>query len=173
MQPHATTQEIEFAPGKTLSIETGRIAKQSNGSVVVRLGDTMVLSTATLADSPKEGRNFFPLTVDYREKFAAGGKVPGGFIKREGRPTDKETLTARLVDRAIRPLFPDGFYYDTHHGNFVISAGKDYDADVLAGVGASAALMLSGAPFGGPTAEVRVARIDGEFVINPTIDQTD
>ncbi len=173
MQPHATTQEIEFAPGKTLSIETGRIAKQSNGSVVVRLGDTMVLSTATLADSPKEGRNFFPLTVDYREKFAAGGKVPGGFIKREGRPTDKETLTARLVDRAIRPLFPDGFYYDTHLVNFVISAGKDYDADVLAGVGASAALMLSGAPFGGPTAEVRVARIDGEFVINPTIDETE
>jgi len=173
MQPHATVREIEFAPGKTLSIETGRIAKQANGSVVVRLGDTMVLSTATLADSPKEGRNFFPLTVDYREKFAAGGKVPGGFIKREGRPTDKETLTARLVDRAIRPLFPDGFFYDTHLVNFVISAGKDYDADILAGVGSSAALLLSGAPFGGPIAEVRVARVDGEFVVNPTIDETE
>ena len=170
--PDATIQSIEFAPGRSLSIETGRIARQANGSTVVRLGDTMVLSTATLSDSIQEGKNFFPLTVDYREKFAAGGKVPGGFIKREGRPTDKETLTARLVDRAVRPLFPDGFYHSVHLVNFVISAGDDYDADILAGVGSSAALLLAGAPFQGPMAEVRVGRVEGDFVINPTIQQT-
>jgi polyribonucleotide nucleotidyltransferase len=171
MKPQATIEDIEFVPDRTLSLETGRIAKQANGSVVVRLGDTMVLSTATISDTVKNS-DFFPLTVDYREKFAAGGKVPGGFIKREGRPTDKETLTARLIDRAIRPLFPDGFYHDVHVVNFVISAGRDYDADVIAGVGSSAALMLSGAPFGGPIAEVRVARVDGEYVVNPTMEET-
>jgi polyribonucleotide nucleotidyltransferase len=172
MTPDAITQEIEFVPERTLSLETGRIAKQADGSVVVRLGDTMVLSTATLSDSVRN-ENFFPLTVDYREKFAAGGKVPGGFIKREGRPTDKETLTARLIDRAIRPLFPDGFYHDVHIVNFVISAGQDHDADVIAGVGSSAALMLSGAPFQGPIAEVRVGRVDGEYIVNPTMQQTE
>lgn len=156
-----------------MSIETGRLAKQANGAVVTRLGDTMVLSTATLADEPREGTDFFPLTVDYREKFAAGGKVPGGFIKREGRPTDKETLTARLIDRAIRPLFPDGFYNNVHIVNYVFSADEKYDADVVAGVGASAALMLSGAPFDGPIAEVRVGRVDGEYVVNPTMEQTE
>jgi polyribonucleotide nucleotidyltransferase len=171
MKPQATIEDIEFAPDRTLSLETGRIAKQADGSAVVRLGDTMVLSTATISDSVRNS-NFFPLTVDYREKFAAGGKVPGGFIKREGRPTDKETLTARLIDRAVRPLFPDGFYHDVHVVNFVISAGRDYDADVIAGVGSSAALMLSGAPFGGPIAEVRVGRVDGEYVVNPTMEQT-
>jgi polyribonucleotide nucleotidyltransferase len=155
-----------------MTIETGRLAKQANGSVVVRLGDTMVLSTATLSDEVREGTNFFPLTVDYREKFAAGGKVPGGFIKREGRPTDKETLTARLIDRAIRPLFPDGFYYNVHLVNYVVSADERHDADVVAGVGASAALMLSGAPFDGPIAEVRVGRVDGEYVVNPTMEET-
>jgi len=171
--PDAITQEIEYAPGKTMTIETGRLAKQANGSVVVRLGDTMVLSTATLSDEVREGTNFFPLTVDYREKFAAGGKVPGGFIKREGRPTDKETLTARLIDRAIRPLFPDGFYYNVHLVNYVVSADDRHDADVVAGVGASAALMLSGAPFDGPIAEVRVGRVDGEYVVNPTMEETE
>lgn len=169
--PEATIQEIEFAPGRTMTLETGRLAKQANGSVVVRLNDTMVLSTATLSDEIREGTNFFPLTVDYREKFAAGGKVPGGFIKREGRPTDKETLTARLIDRAIRPLFPDGFYYNVHLVNYVISAEEQYDSDVIAGVGASAALMLSGAPFDGPIAEVRVGRVDGEYIVNPSKDQ--
>ena len=172
MKPQGITEEIEFTPDRTLSLETGRLAKQADGSVVVRLGDTMVLSTATISDSVNES-NFFPLTVDYREKFAAGGKVPGGFIKREGRPTDKETLTARLIDRAIRPLFPDGFYHDVHVVNFVISAGLDYDADTIAGVGSSAALMLSGAPFEGPFAEVRVGRVDGEYVVNPTMEQTE
>ncbi len=171
--PEATIKTIEYAPGKTLSIETGRLAKQANGSVVVRLGDTMVLSTATFSDSPNPDKGFFPLTVDYREKFAAGGKVPGGFIKREGRPTDKETLTARLIDRAIRPLFPDGFYYSTHLVNYVLSADEKHDADVVAGVGASAALMMSGAPFDGPIAEVRVGLVDGEFVVNPTMEETE
>lgn len=169
--PEATIQEIEFAPGRTMTLETGRLAKQANGAVVVRLNDTMVLSTATLSDSIREGTSFFPLTVDYREKFAAGGKVPGGFIKREGRPTDKETLTSRLIDRAIRPLFPDGFYYNLHLVNYVISAEEQYDSDVIAGVGASAALMLSGAPFDGPIAEVRVGRVDGEYIVNPSKDQ--
>ncbi len=173
MQLEATTRDIQFADDRSLSLETGRIARQANGSVVVRLGDTMVLSTATLSDSVKEGKNFFPLTVDYREKFAAGGKVPGGFIKREGRPTDKETLTARLIDRAVRPLFPDGFYHSVHLVNFVISAGTEYDADTIAGVGSSAALMLTGAPFAGPIAEVRVGRVDGEFIINPTMQQSE
>jgi len=173
MPLEATTREIQYAPGKSMSLETGKIARQANGAVVVRMGDTMVLSTATLSDSPREGSNFFPLTVDYREKFAAGGKVPGGFIKREGRPTDKETLTARLVDRAIRPLFPEGFYHDVHLVNFVISAGKEFDADILAGVGSSAALALSGAPFQGPIAEVRVGRVDGELIVNPTLEETE
>ena len=168
-----TIREVEFAPGKTLKLETGRLAKQANGSVVVRLGDTMVLSTATISDDIRESKDFFPLTVDYREKFAAGGKVPGGFIKREGRPSDKETLTSRLIDRAIRPLFPDGFFHNVHLVNFVVSADEEYDADVLAGVGASAALMMSGAPFDGPIAEVRIGRVDGEFVVNPTMDETD
>ncbi|MFB6279695.1 MAG: polyribonucleotide nucleotidyltransferase [Salinibacter sp.] len=172
MKPDAAIQDIEFVPERSLSLETGRIAKQADGSVVARLGDTMVLSTATISDSVNES-NFFPLTVDYREKFAAGGKVPGGFIKREGRPTDKETLTARLIDRAVRPLFPDGFYHDVHVVNFVISAGQDFDADVVAGVGSSTALMLSGAPFAGPIAEVRVGRVDGKYIVNPTMEQTE
>ncbi len=169
--PRAVTQEIEFAPGQSLSLETGRLAKQANGAVVVRQGETMVLCTATLSSDVREGQNFFPLTVDYREKFSAGGKIPGGFIKREGRSTDNETLTSRLVDRALRPLFPDGFYNSVHVVCFVLSADDKYDADVLAGVGASAALLAAGAPFDGPIAEVRVGRVGGEFVINPTLQE--
>lgn len=152
-----------------MSFETGRLAKQANGSVVVRQGDTMVLCTAVISNDAKEGQNFFPLTVDYREKFSAGGKIPGGFIKREGRPTDKEVLSSRLVDRAIRPLFPDGFYNEVQIIIYVISADTMNDADVLAGTGASAALMLAGAPFEGPIAEVRIGRINGEYVVNPTL----
>jgi polyribonucleotide nucleotidyltransferase len=167
-EPQATIETVEFAEGQELSMETGRLAKQANGAVVVRQGETMVLCTATLDDEVREGKHFFPLTVDYREKFAAGGKIPGGFIKREGRPTDKETLTSRLIDRAIRPLFPDGFYNSVHVVCFVISADDDHDADVLAGVGASAALLKAGAPYGDPFAEVRVGRVNGEVVVNPT-----
>ena len=169
----ATIREIEFAPGKTMSLETGRLAKQADGSVVVRQGDTMVLCTAVMSKEVRADQNFFPLTVDYREKFSAGGKIPGGFIKREGRPTDKEVLSSRLIDRAVRPLFPDGFYHEVQIIAFVISADEKNDADVLAGVGASAALMLAGMPFDGPIAEVRVGRVDGEFVINPTMEETE
>ncbi|NBB99785.1 MAG: polyribonucleotide nucleotidyltransferase [Bacteroidetes bacterium] len=163
------TKSIELAPGKTLSIETGKLAKQADGAVVVRLGDTMALCTAVMDDRPKPDMNFFPLTVDYRENFASGGRIPGGFMKREGRSNDKEILTSRLVDRAVRPLFPDGFRHETQIICFVVSADDENDADILAGVGASAALLLGGAPFDGPIAEVRVGRVDGEFVINPTI----
>ncbi|PSQ69218.1 MAG: polyribonucleotide nucleotidyltransferase [Bacteroidetes bacterium QH_2_67_10] len=169
--PEATVETVEFTEGRELSMETGRLAKQANGAVMVRQGETMVLCTATLDDEPNEGKHFFPLTVDYREKFASAGKIPGGFIKREGRPTDKETLTARLVDRAIRPLFPDGFYNSTHVVCFVYSADDEHDADVLAGLGASAALLKAGAPYDGPFAEVRVGRVDGEVIVNPTFEQ--
>lgn len=169
--PEGTTKSIELAPGKTLSIETGRLAKQADGAVMVRLGDTMALCTAVLDDRPKPDQGFFPLTVDYRENFASGGRIPGGFMKREGRSNDKEILTSRLVDRAVRPLFPDGFRHETQIICFVFSADDENDADILAGVGASAALMLANAPFDGPIAEVRVGRVEGEFVINPTISE--
>ncbi len=165
----ATTQNIEFAPGKTISLETGRLARQAGGAVVVRMGDTMVLCTAVLDSSVREGQHFFPLTVDYREKFSAAGSIPGGFFKREGRPTDKEVLSSRLIDRALRPLFPDGFYHETQVIAYVISADDENDADVLAGVGASAAMLAAGAPFDGPIAEVRVGRVDGQFIVNPTV----
>jgi polyribonucleotide nucleotidyltransferase len=162
-------KSIEFAPGKTLSIETGRIAKQADGAVVIRMGDTMVLCTAVSEKEAQEGKDFFPLTVDLRESFSAGGKFPGGFRKREGRPNEKEILSSRLIDRTIRPLFPEGYYHETQIICSVISSDGENDGDVLGGVGASAALHLSDAPFQGPSAEVRVGRIDGEYVINPTL----
>lgn len=147
------------------------MAKQADGAVVVRMGETMVLCTAVLSHSVREGQSFFPLTVDYREKFSSGGKIPGGFIKREGRSNDKEILTSRLVDRAIRPLFPDGFRNEVQIIASVISADEENDGDMLAGLGASAALLLAGAPFDGPIAEVRIGRVDGAFIVNPTIAQ--
>lgn len=165
----AIIKEVEFSPGKFLSIETGRLAKQASGAVVVRMGDTMVLCTAVMNDWAKEGQSFFPLTVDYREKFAAAGKIPGGFIKRESRSNDKEVLTSRLIDRSLRPMFVDKFFNEVQVITSVISADEENDADILAGVGASAALALAGAPFDGPISQVRVGRIDGEFVVNPTI----
>ena len=167
----ATKHEFEFAPGRTISLETGRLAKQADGAIVARLGDTMVLATAVLANEVKEGQSFFPLTVEYREKFSSSGKIPGGFIKREGRSNDKEILTSRLIDRTLRPLFGDGFFNEVQIIIYVLSADDENDADVLAGVAASAALLCAGAPFDGPTASVRVGRIDGEFVINPTLEQ--
>ena len=165
----ATIQEIEFTPGRFITLETGRLAKQANGSVVARLGDTMVLATVVLATEAKEFQSFFPLTVEYREKFSSAGKIPGGFIKREGRSNDKEILTSRLVDRTIRPLFPDGFFNEVQIIVYVLSADDENDADILAGVAASAALLCAGAPYNGPTASVRIGRVDGEFVVNPTI----
>lgn len=168
MTPKAITAQVEYVPGKIISMETGRLAKQAGGAVVVRTGDTMVMVTAVVSKSVRLGQSFFPLTVDYREKFSSGGKIPGGFIKREGRLNDKEILTSRLVDRAVRPLFPEGYRNEVQLIGSVISADSECDGDMLFGVGASAALMLSGAPFDGPIAEVRVGRVDGNFVINPT-----
>ena len=165
--PQALTQTIEVG-GKTLTLETGKLAKQADGAVVARFGDTVTLSTAVTDKKAKDGQSFFPLTVDYRERFSAKGAFPGGFFKREGRPTDKETLTSRLIDRTIRPLFPDGFRNEVQVLNYVLSADEETDADVLAGIGSSAALSLSGSPFDGPTAHVRVGRVGGEFVLFPS-----
>ncbi len=165
------TRSVEFAPGKVLSVETGRIARQADGAVIVRMGDTQVLCTAVSAKEAKPGQNFFPLVVDHRESFSAGGRFPGGFIKREGRPSEKEVLSSRLIDRSLRPLFPDGYYNDTQIISSVLSSDGENDGDVLGGFGASAALHISDVPFDGPMAEVRVGRVDGEFVINPTLSE--
>ncbi len=162
--------ELEFS-GRKLTIETGKMAKQANGSVVVRSGDTMVLVTAVASKSAKEGQDFFPLTVNYQEKAYAGGKIPGGFFKREARPSDNETLTCRLIDRPIRPLFPETFLNDTQIMATVISADKDNDPGILSMIGASAALEVSDIPFAGPIAGVKIGRVNGEFIANPTAEQ--
>ncbi len=151
-----------------MTFETGRVAKQADGSVVVQYGETVVLVTVCAAREPKEGSDFFPLTVDYQEKSYAGGKIPGGFFKREGRATEKETLTSRLIDRPIRPLFPEGFYHEVQVTSAVLSSDKEYNSDILAINGASAALMISGIPFLGPVAAVRVGDVGGKFILNPT-----
>ncbi len=163
-------KEVEIG-GKIFSIETGRYAKQANGSVMVRYADTMVLVTAVATEEAKEDQDFFPLQVEYREKTSAAGKFPGGYIKREGRPTEKEILSSRLIDRPIRPMFPKDFKNETQIIAFVFSHDGENDADVLAAVGASAALTISDIPFDGPAAEVRVGRINGQFIINPTMQQ--
>ena len=164
------SKEIEIE-GKKLVIETGKIAKQADGAVTVRYGDTMILATVVAADSVRENADFFPLTVDYREKVSAAGRIPGGYIKREGRPTEKEILTCRLIDRPIRPLFPDGFYNEVQVMSSVLSADGENDPDVLAMIGASAALAVSDIPFEKPIGAARVGMIDGEYVINPTLTQ--
>jgi polyribonucleotide nucleotidyltransferase len=155
----------------SLSIETGKVAKQADGSVVVRCGGTVVLSTAVASRTAMEGRDFLPLTVEYRERAYAGGRIPGGFFKREGRPDEKETLTCRLIDRPLRPLFPKGFRNEIQIINLVISADSENDPDVLAMIGSSAAMSLSGIPFAGPVGAVRVALVDGKLVANPTYKQ--
>ena len=157
--------------GKTMSIETGRMAKQADGSALVQYGETVVLVTATSNLEPREGASFFPLTVDYREYTYAAGRIPGGFIKRETRPSEKEVLTSRLIDRPVRPLFPEGYSCDTQVIAMVLSADKDNDPDMVAMVGASAALSLSDIPFHNPIAAVRVGLVNGEMVVNPTHDQ--
>ncbi len=154
--------------GKTLRLETGEMAKQAHGAVVARYEDVVVLVTAVAAPAVREGIDFFPLTVDYREKFYAAGKIPGGFIKREGRPGEKEILTSRLIDRPLRPLFPKAYRNETQVIATVLSADQQNDPDILAMIGASAALTVSDIPFLGPVGAVRVGRIEGEFVINPT-----
>ena len=162
--------QVEFS-GRTLSIETGKVAKQASGAVIVRSGDTIVLVTAVATKTAKEGQDFFPLTVNYQEKAYAGGKIPGGFFKREARPSDNETLTCRLIDRPIRPLFPENFLNDTQIMATVLSADKDNDTGILSMIGASAALEVSDIPFFGPIAGVKVGRVDGRFVANPTAEE--
>ena len=160
-------KKIELPDGRVIEIETGKLAKQAAGSAVVKMGGTMLLATVTCAKEVKEGTDFMPLTVDYREKYYSAGRFPGGFLKRESRPSDYEVLIARLVDRPIRPLWPDDFHLEVFVNIMLISAEKDIQPDALAGLAASAALASSDLPFGGPVSEVRVARIDGQFVINP------
>lgn len=164
------TKQVEIG-GKLFLIETGRFAKQANGAAMVRYGDTMVLVTAVASPDAKPDQDFFPLQVEYREKTSAAGKFPGGYIKREGRPTEKEILSARLIDRPIRPLFPKNFKNETQIIAFVLSHDGENDADVLAAVGASAALTISDIPFDGPMGEVRVGRLNGQFIVNPTFQQ--
>ncbi|PYY19555.1 MAG: polyribonucleotide nucleotidyltransferase [Acidobacteria bacterium] len=159
---------VELTGGKRLEFETGRIAKQAPGSAVVRIGDNVVLATAVAAPEPREGQDFFPLTVDYREYTYAGGRIPGGFIKREGRPSEREILTARQIDRPIRPLFPENFKNETQVIALVLSADTENDPDVAAINAASAALALSDIPFGGPVGAVRVGLVNGTMVVNPS-----
>ena len=168
MKPEPQTITVELTGGKQISFETGKLAKQAHGSTVVRQGDNVILATAVANAEPREGIDFFPLTVDYREYTYAGGRIPGGFIKREGRPSEREILTSRQIDRPIRPLFPEGFRCETQVIAFVLSADTQNDPDVVAINGASAALTLSDIPFQGPVGAVRVGLINGQFVINPT-----
>mgnify|MGYP001160520912 CR=1 FL=1 len=163
-------KEIEIG-GRILSIETGKYAKQADGAVMVRYGDTMVLVAVVASKEIVEGRDFLPLQVEYREKTAAAGKIPGGFFKREGRPTEKEILSSRLIDRPIRPMFPEGYKSETQILLTVFSSDQENDADFLGAIGASSALMISDIPFAGPIAEVRVGKIDGNLIVNPTFSQ--
>src|SRR5437868_6193151 len=168
MKPEATKVSVDIAGGKQLSFETGKLAKQAGGSAIVRFGENVVLAAATSNPEPRTGIDFFPLTVDYREYTYAGGRIPGGFIKREGRPSEREILTSRMIDRPIRPLFPEGFRCETQVIAFVLSADTENDPDVAAINAASAALTISDIPFQGPIGAVRVGLIDGQFVVNPT-----
>src|SRR5580700_8700815 len=162
---------VELHGGKSIHFETGKLAKQAHGSCIVRIGDNVVLATAVSNPDPREGIDFFPLTVDYREYTYAGGRIPGGFIKREGRPSEREILTSRQIDRPIRPLFPDGFKCETQVIAFVLSADTENDPDVAGINGASAALTISDIPFNGPIGAVRVGLVSGQFIINPTYDE--
>src|SRR6266436_6507948 len=159
---------VELAGGKQIKFETGRMAKQAPGAALTSSGDNVVLATAVASPDPKEGIDFFPLTVEYREFTYAGGRIPGGFIKREGRPSEREILTCRQIDRPIRPLFPETFRNETQIISLVLSADTENDPDVCAINGASAALTLSDIPFNGPVGAVRVGQIEGTFIVNPT-----
>ncbi|MFO0216488.1 MAG: polyribonucleotide nucleotidyltransferase, partial [Burkholderiales bacterium] len=152
----------------TLTLETGEIARQADGAVLVSLDDTVVLVTCVARRDAKEGQDFFPLTVDYQEKTFAGGKIPGGFFKREGRPSEKEILTSRLIDRPLRPLFPDGFFNEVQIIATVLSSDPEIDSDIVAMIGASAAVTLAGVPFEGPIGAARVGYLDGAYILNPT-----
>ena len=168
---NVVTKTITLGDGRTITIETGKLAKQADGSVMVRMGDTMLLATVCTAQEAVPGTDFMPLSVDYKEKFASSGRFPGGFLRREGRASDYEILVSRLVDRALRPLFPDDFHAETFVTVTLFSADGIDMPDALAGLAASAALAVSDVPFNGPISEVRVARINGEFVVNPTFEQ--
>ena len=157
--------------GKEISIESGKLAKQADGSVVLQMGNTVLLATIVASAEAKDGVDFLPLTVDYKEKFAASGKIPGGFLRREARPSDNEILVMRLVDRALRPLFPDDFHAEVQLMIQLLSYDGEHQPDALCGLAASAAIAVSNIPFNGPMSEVRVGRIDGEFIINPTVSQ--
>ncbi len=162
------TKRIELSDGRTITLETGKLAKQADGSVTLRMGDTMLLATVCAAKEATPGTDFMPLQVEYREKFASSGHFPGGFLKREGRPSDSEILTSRLIDRALRPLFPDDYHADVFVNVILFSSNGEDIPDALAGLAASAALSVSDIPFNGPVSEVRVARVDGTLVVNPT-----
>ncbi len=171
MKPTPIIQTIKLRDGREITLETGVLAKQANGSVVLRMGNSMLLATVVANKQHKEGTDFLPLSVDYQEKFASNGKIPGGFLKREGRLSDYEILVSRLVDRALRPIFPDDFHADVQVAITLISADYDAVPDALAGLAASAAIMVSDIPFNGPISEVRVIKLDGKLIINPTAAQ--
>src|SRR5712691_10768316 len=162
------TKNVEVA-GKRLSIETGRVAEQANGAVVIRQGDTVVLSTAVMSKEPREGIDFFPLTCDYEEKLYAAGKIPGAFMRREGRPSEQAILGSRLTDRPLRPLFPEGFRLDVQVISTVLSVDQENDPTILSINGASTALVISDIPFQGPVGAVRMGYIDGQVVVNPAL----
>jgi len=164
-------KSIEIGDGRTITIETGKLAKQADGSVVVRMGKTMLLASVVSSKEAKENVDYMPLQVEYREKYAALGRFPGGFLKRESRPSDYEILISRLVDRSLRPMFPENYHADTFVNIYLISADKETMPDALAGLAASAALAVSDIPFNGPISEVRIARTDGKLIINPTFSQ--
>ncbi|HEY8400167.1 MAG TPA: polyribonucleotide nucleotidyltransferase, partial [Cytophagaceae bacterium] len=167
MLPNVITKKIKLEDGREISIETGKLAKQADGSAVVRMGDTMLLATVVSKKEAGENVDFMPLSVDYQEKFAAAGKIPGGFLKREGKLSDHEILISRLVDRAIRPLFPDDYHAETQINISLISADKEVLPDALAALAASAALAVSDIPFNGPISEVRVVKVEGQYYVNP------
>ena len=164
-------KKIDLGDGKVIHIETGKLAKQADGAVFVRLDDTMLLATIVSSKDVREGVDFLPLTVDYREKFASTGKFPGGFLKRETRPSDDEILTMRLVDRALRPLFPDDYHAGTQVMVQLMSSDKKNIPDALVCLAASAAIAVSDIPFNGPVSEVRVSKKDGKYTINPTFEE--
>src|SRR6202030_1894444 len=168
MKPEATSVTVHLSGGKEISFETGKLAKQAGGSAVVRFGENVVLATATANPEPRAGIDFFPLTVDYREYTYAGGRIPGGFIKREGRMSEREVLTSRQIDRPVRPMFAEGFKCETQVIAFVLSADTENDPDVCGINAASAALTLSDIPFLGPIGAVRVGLVEGRFIANPT-----
>ena len=171
MSSKIVTKTCKLPDGREITIETGKLARQADGAVVLRMGNTMLLATVVANQTHKEGTDFLPMSVDYQEKFGSVGKIPGGFLRREGRLSDYEILISRLVDRAVRPLFPDDYHAETQISIQMISGDENALPDALAAFAASAALSVSDIPFQGPISEVRVARVDGQYIINPTLEQ--